>query len=185
MIFFFSSRRRHTRCALVTGVQTCALPIFDHRINDFQIPHFMAEPQGLAVHGHGHAFLPARDDNVRIAVHDRLHSGCDGTQSRPADLVDAPGRYFLRYARSHGCLPCRILALASGEHLAHDDFRDILAGDASLRHRGFYGDAAQFMSGSGSESAEEAADRRSEEPTSELQSLMRISYAVFCLKKKI
>src|SRR3546814_7347977 len=27
MYFFFSSRRRHTRCALVTGVQTCALPI--------------------------------------------------------------------------------------------------------------------------------------------------------------
>src|SRR3546814_3214300 len=27
MLFFFSSRRRHTRCALVTGVQTCALPI--------------------------------------------------------------------------------------------------------------------------------------------------------------
>src|SRR3546814_4417081 len=26
--FFFSSIRRHTRCALVTGVQTCALPIF-------------------------------------------------------------------------------------------------------------------------------------------------------------
>src|SRR3546814_6572614 len=25
---FFSSRRRHTRCALVTGVQTCALPIW-------------------------------------------------------------------------------------------------------------------------------------------------------------
>src|SRR3546814_4046538 len=25
--FFLSSRRRHTRCALVTGVQTCALPI--------------------------------------------------------------------------------------------------------------------------------------------------------------
>src|SRR3546814_4672975 len=25
--FFFSRRRRHTRCALVTGVQTCALPI--------------------------------------------------------------------------------------------------------------------------------------------------------------
>src|SRR3546814_5022929 len=27
MCFFFASRRRHTRCALVTGVQTCALPI--------------------------------------------------------------------------------------------------------------------------------------------------------------
>src|SRR3546814_2680980 len=29
LFFFFSSRRRHTRCALVTGVQTCALPILD------------------------------------------------------------------------------------------------------------------------------------------------------------
>src|SRR3546814_8943573 len=29
-IFLFSSRRRHTRCALVTGVQTCALPISAH-----------------------------------------------------------------------------------------------------------------------------------------------------------
>src|SRR3546814_8034127 len=28
LCFFFSSRRRHTRCALVTGVQTCALPIY-------------------------------------------------------------------------------------------------------------------------------------------------------------
>src|SRR3546814_4021196 len=27
VVFLFSSRRRHTRCALVTGVQTCALPI--------------------------------------------------------------------------------------------------------------------------------------------------------------
>src|SRR3546814_5348962 len=30
-LFFFSSRRRHTRCALVTGVQTCALPISQQR----------------------------------------------------------------------------------------------------------------------------------------------------------
>src|SRR3546814_16895402 len=30
-MFFFSSRRRHTRCALVTGVQTCALPISEGR----------------------------------------------------------------------------------------------------------------------------------------------------------
>src|SRR3546814_9683665 len=29
-MFFFSSIRRHTRCALVTGVQTCALPILQH-----------------------------------------------------------------------------------------------------------------------------------------------------------
>src|SRR3546814_13733627 len=30
-VFFLSSRRRHTRCALVTGVQTCALPISQKR----------------------------------------------------------------------------------------------------------------------------------------------------------
>src|SRR3546814_1993252 len=36
--FFFSSRRRHTRCALVTGVQTCALPIsiLDHLGVDYE-----------------------------------------------------------------------------------------------------------------------------------------------------
>src|SRR3546814_3038642 len=32
VFFFFSSRRRHTRCALVTGVQTCALPIYREAI---------------------------------------------------------------------------------------------------------------------------------------------------------
>src|SRR3546814_8886578 len=31
VLVFFSSRRRHTRCALVTGVQTCALPILSSR----------------------------------------------------------------------------------------------------------------------------------------------------------
>src|SRR3546814_2907860 len=38
MIVFFSSRRRHTRCALVTGVQTCALPILDVRENQILEP---------------------------------------------------------------------------------------------------------------------------------------------------
>src|SRR3546814_4624066 len=37
MHFFFSSRRRHTRCALVTGVQTCALPICRPPAGDFEI----------------------------------------------------------------------------------------------------------------------------------------------------
>src|SRR3546814_6698378 len=31
-LFLFSSRRRHTRCALVTGVQTCALPISTYNL---------------------------------------------------------------------------------------------------------------------------------------------------------
>src|SRR3546814_1567866 len=32
VVFFFSSKRRHTRCALVSGVQTCALPICDREL---------------------------------------------------------------------------------------------------------------------------------------------------------
>src|SRR3546814_15950286 len=47
-IFFFSSRRRHTRCALVTGVQTCALPIFAWRqLRDRWSAQGRAEPQLL------------------------------------------------------------------------------------------------------------------------------------------
>src|SRR3546814_2237539 len=41
LFFFFSSRRRHTRCALVTGVQTCALPISNAEVDAIrqQIAH--------------------------------------------------------------------------------------------------------------------------------------------------
>src|SRR3546814_7835108 len=54
VFFFFSSRRRHTRCALVTGVQTCALPIFPHhrhsrRCHSFHSPinqHQVSRPPG-------------------------------------------------------------------------------------------------------------------------------------------
>src|SRR3546814_3754181 len=42
MFFFFSSRRRHTSCALVTGVQTCALPIS----NGVFTPGAVASPLG-------------------------------------------------------------------------------------------------------------------------------------------
>src|SRR3546814_15989642 len=37
LLFFFSSRRRHTMCTLVTGVQTCALPI-SARLQDYRSP---------------------------------------------------------------------------------------------------------------------------------------------------
>src|SRR3546814_5467470 len=40
---FFSSRRRHTRCALVTVVQTCALPIF-HSVMEEYWQHTLPEP---------------------------------------------------------------------------------------------------------------------------------------------
>src|SRR3546814_2001159 len=38
--FFFSSRRRHTRCALVTGVQTCALPISRRSNCTIKLEHY-------------------------------------------------------------------------------------------------------------------------------------------------
>src|SRR3546814_14373509 len=45
LFFFFSSRRRHTRCALVTGVQTCALPISErpHAFEVVEAAHFGPE----------------------------------------------------------------------------------------------------------------------------------------------
>src|SRR3546814_6704568 len=50
--FFFASRRRHTRCALVTGVQTCALPIF------VVLPHpFKLFLDGALAGGFGCLFL--------------------------------------------------------------------------------------------------------------------------------
>src|SRR3546814_7943974 len=47
--FFFSSRRRHTRCALVTGVQTCALPILktDHILFIASGAFHIAKPSDL------------------------------------------------------------------------------------------------------------------------------------------
>src|SRR3546814_7701612 len=47
-VFFFSSRRRHTRCALVTGVQTCALPISLHRNGEIAPRELDAAAQAVA-----------------------------------------------------------------------------------------------------------------------------------------
>src|SRR3546814_8387360 len=101
---FFASRRRHTRCALVTGVQTCALPI-------------------------------CLREALAFAFEASLMIG----QSQQTDTTR------------------KLAAWAA-----------ILAVPTAVA--GIYGMNFQ--------------DMRSEEHTSELRSLMRISYAVFCLKKK-
>src|SRR3546814_9427994 len=71
-VFFCSSRRRHTKCALVTGVQTCALPIsaeLDRRRSLHELCEVLfhsVSPRGLdgVVGGHVqfkiHVFGPAR-----------------------------------------------------------------------------------------------------------------------------
>src|SRR3546814_5112463 len=73
-VFFFSSRRRHTRCALVTGVQTCALPIY-FRLTEMQAAIGLQQlgklPQWLAARRRNAAILEsalADLHNVRLAV---------------------------------------------------------------------------------------------------------------------
>src|SRR3546814_9092990 len=68
MVLLVSSRRRHTRCALVTGVQTCALPIFGG-----------GKPDETDAGGKARA---ADQDERNEPVDFRQHRGCD--RARPA-----------------------------------------------------------------------------------------------------
>src|SRR3546814_8171056 len=83
---FFSSRRRHTRCALVTGVQTCALPIW-------RVGKFEAQIRGVAIRP-GAPFLWLRPPVHGVIV---AESG-SGEQ-------DAPGAVsiVLAIAGGNGC----------------------------------------------------------------------------------
>src|SRR3546814_3598879 len=133
VVFFFSSRRRQTRCALVTGVQTCALPICR--------PALLRDPAERP---------PAPDPrNWRSAAARQL--GARGGEGRP----------FLRYGRQSG--------QQSGQPRR--------CGTGALRESRRASRYPVLL-------ARRLQPLRSEEHTSELQSLMRISYAVFCLKKK-
>src|SRR3546814_9987966 len=145
--FFFSSRRRHTRCALVTGVQTCALPIWV---------------------GQDRHIIPGERQHLVRPRQDR----------RPAGrLVEAENR---REVAEGLAAPVGDIGFAhAGDPLQKLEDRGVverLAGDPAACRPGRDDDARHTETG---------ADRqRSEEHTSELKSLMRSSYAVFCLKKK-
>src|SRR3546814_8325145 len=69
LFFFFSSRRRHTRCALVTGVQTCALPIF------------------ININGHRYALLVDAIDEVISVSEDAIGSPPPGMQCLWGDIT--------------------------------------------------------------------------------------------------
>src|SRR3546814_4737748 len=81
------------------------------------------------------------------------------------------------------------VALATAEVRRVADFRrprlQVVAGDADVEHLAVLDEVQQRRRRHALDVVVEAQLRRSEEHTSELQSLMRISYAVFCLKKKI
>src|SRR3546814_8545710 len=76
-------------------------------------------------------------------------------------------------------------ALPSSLELAHRQGIEELVGDEQQRRLGDLSDVVEPVGGEVvAERRALALAQRSEEHTSELQSLMRISYAVFCLKKK-
>src|SRR3546814_6642951 len=147
--FFFSSRRRHTRCALVTGVQTCALPIYVPGSADADAARWLNAYPDLPV----------------------------SRELRRQWLIDIAGRsdwpLFLAQddpASSDPTLICyRWQARIASTPDAPELRSSLLA---------FWSDAPQMPS------ACNPPFDRSEEHTSDLQSLMRISYAVFRLKKK-
>src|SRR3546814_3083960 len=124
--FFFSSRRRHTRCALVTGVQTCALPIYTSAGQ----PPVDDALSGSRPADAGVAFIETLLSSVRVAAVNAV-----------PELPDRAGARRENYV-------LRVSADRSGRNLEQP--------------RGTHRSAAH---------------------TSELQSLMRIPYAVICLHK--
>src|SRR3546814_15894350 len=82
--FFFSSRRRHTRCALVTGVQTCALPISAGRVrlqHVDDLPRFQpaAKPGSVGLCQDGLQFGAARQRGVGRSEERRVGKECVST----------------------------------------------------------------------------------------------------------
>src|SRR3546814_7809097 len=81
LLFFFSSRRRHTICALVTGVQTCALPILARPVGG------RAVDLGGVLAREGTA---AMRRGAAVGVDDDLAAGEAGVAVGPSDH-EAPG----------------------------------------------------------------------------------------------
>src|SRR3546814_18266248 len=69
-LLFVSSRRRHTRCALVTGVQTCALPILAAgQQGRFTIGLAVANNEAAISHASTLIARAASEPEIRIIVH--------------------------------------------------------------------------------------------------------------------
>src|SRR3546814_5850647 len=84
--FFFSSRRRHTRCALVTGVQTCALPIWDAE----QLAATVGREQGLRLTAYvarRNAELTGGDWTLMANAIEKLCLYLDASPDQPADVT--------------------------------------------------------------------------------------------------
>src|SRR3546814_10264359 len=104
-LFFFSSRRRHTSCALVTGVQTCALPISAEaaarkaRAGGVQVSVLgVGTPQGGPVPQADGGFLHDAQGNMLLARRDDAALGA---------LAAAGGRSEARRVGKEGVSTCR------------------------------------------------------------------------------
>src|SRR3546814_10310429 len=101
--FFCSSRRRHTRCALVTGVQTCALPISESVDETYSASLSGAQevPGPGDTDGSGNAEITVVDavDNVCYEINvagispanaTHIHRGAIGVAGPPVVTLEAP-----------------------------------------------------------------------------------------------
>src|SRR3546814_7592272 len=118
--FFFSSRRRHTRCALVTGVQTCALPIC-------MVPDAFCSSMVLGAHD-ALRFKPAtRCENACASGSAALYSALDAVQSGRIKVALVVGAEKMTGDRkstrlnsiTNAHLVCRLL-LEKKKHNKHD-----------------------------------------------------------------
>src|SRR3546814_17600309 len=90
-VFFFSSRRRHTRCALVTGVQTCALPILGGSVQRVDVGDAAGERDLRHVAAEALELLVLRNE-VGFAVHfDHRAAVAVGSDAEEAFGRDAAG----------------------------------------------------------------------------------------------
>src|SRR3546814_100665 len=91
-MFFFSIRRRHTSCALVTGVQTCALPISDDGVAALAALADRADKDKVSALLAGEA--DANDTYIEI------NAGAGGTESQ--DWAEMLQRMYTRWAERRG-----------------------------------------------------------------------------------
>src|SRR3546814_368013 len=153
VLFFFSSRRRHTRCSLVTGVQTCALPICDYK-NAIILLEPLVNGKDVwtqyAMYTLGDSFLKTNNKQNARAAFERA--------SRLEHDKEIQQHALLQYAKLSYELGFNSYALTATQQYIERFPNSV------------YIDEARTVRGE---------VLRSEEHTSELQSLMRISYAVF------
>src|SRR3546814_8848292 len=87
-VFFFSSRRRHTRCALVTGVQTCALPIYPILAEGGQDLSQGGQVPAVGVDGqNGPAQRAEQQRQARLAAEQRERARQDAMRRAPLMAV--------------------------------------------------------------------------------------------------